>query len=152
MPTVDLNPPAKLLIGGPNAAAVGDLVATLRDQPGWHTTSLITDAPHALLNALASAADGASRIAAVRDSVSRQFDAVFAESAADDSPFDGVWQDDQQGIVQVLAEHGYGDPPATAARPTTPQRGDDQASRVSAAPPRTIAPTATATRGPIGSR
>ena len=65
MPTVDLNPPAKLLIAGPNAAAVGNLVATLRDQPGWHTTSLITDAPHALLNALASAADGASRIAAV---------------------------------------------------------------------------------------
>jgi pilus assembly protein CpaE len=63
MPTVDLSPPANVLVAGPNAAAVGTLVETLRDQPSWRTTSLLTSAPRALIDALSAAADGASRIA-----------------------------------------------------------------------------------------
>jgi hypothetical protein len=39
MPTVDLSPPADILVAGPNAAAVGTLVASLRDQAAWRATS-----------------------------------------------------------------------------------------------------------------
>ena len=65
MPTVDLSPPANVLIAGPNAAAVGTLVESLRGETAWRASSLITATPRALIDALAAAADGASRITAL---------------------------------------------------------------------------------------
>jgi pilus assembly protein CpaE len=90
MPTVDLSPPADILVAGSNAAAVGTLVASLRDQPAWRAKSLVTATPRALIDALSAAADGASRIVALivvcDDQHLADLDALAAMDAAQRPP------------------------------------------------------------------
>ncbi|MSP95660.1 MAG: bifunctional [glutamate--ammonia ligase]-adenylyl-L-tyrosine phosphorylase/[glutamate--ammonia-ligase] adenylyltransferase [Betaproteobacteria bacterium] len=58
----------------------------------------------------------AAKIATTRESVTAQFNAVFAQSREQASAFDPVWQDDPQEVARVLAEQGYREPLASAAR------------------------------------
>ena len=58
----------------------------------------------------------ARQIEAVRASVSGHFEAAFAQTAETGSAFDAVWQDDEPAVARVLAEQGYADAQATAAR------------------------------------
>ena len=58
----------------------------------------------------------ATKIAAVRATVTTHFNAVFAQSADEPSPFDAVWSDDPEGVADALRASGYRDPVATAAR------------------------------------
>ena len=60
--------------------------------------------------------DCAARIGAVRTSVATHFNAVFAQSEDAGSALDSAWQGNLEEATQVLADHGYHDPQATAAR------------------------------------
>ncbi len=58
----------------------------------------------------------AAKITEVRDAVAAQFSAVFAQNQEASPAQDAVWQDDLLEIARALAERGYRDPGATAAR------------------------------------
>jgi len=56
----------------------------------------------------------AARLAAVRDAVTRHFNAVFAENRP--SAAGEFWHDDAEAVAERLAGKGFGDPAASAAR------------------------------------
>jgi [glutamine synthetase] adenylyltransferase / [glutamine synthetase]-adenylyl-L-tyrosine phosphorylase len=56
----------------------------------------------------------AAKLAAVRDTVTRHFNAVFAENQP--SAAGEFWRDDTEAVAERLAGKGFGNPPASAAR------------------------------------
>jgi len=58
----------------------------------------------------------AAGIQAVRESVARHFNAVFAQAPDAGTSFDATWQDNTAEIERALRERGYRDSGATAAR------------------------------------
>jgi len=82
------------------------------------THRLPTDADdRARVAAMSGAPDWAaleSRIEAVRTTVTRHFQAAFAESEESSGP--AVWQDDRDAVARALATLGYRDADAAAAR------------------------------------